>query len=136
MLPINYDYGKLKILVVEDDKHARTVIRSLLRQIGVRVIMEAANGRDGLVELVRDPPHIVLCDVHMQPVDGREFLKTLRGMKITRVKDTPVIFLTADASRDTVLFAKEFEIDGYLVKPPSVASLKARIDAIAETLKL
>ena len=136
MLPTNYDYGKLKILVVEDDKHARTVIRSLLRQIGVRIVIEAANGRDGLIELVRDPPHIVLCDVHMQPVDGREFLKTLRGMKIDRVKDTPVIFLTADASRDTVLFAKEFEVDGYLVKPPSVATLKQRIDAVAETLKL
>ncbi len=136
MLPTNYDYGKLKILIVEDDKHARTVIRSLLRQIGVRIVMEATNGRDGLVELVRDPPHLVLCDVHMQPVDGREFLKTLRGMKIDRVKDTPVIFLTADASRDTVLFARGFEIDGYIVKPPSVASLKARIDAIAETLKL
>lgn len=136
MLPINYDYTKLKILMIEDEKHTRTVIRSLLRQIGVRIVIEATNGRDGLIEVVRDPPHIVLCDIHMQPIDGREFLKTLRAMKIDRVKDTPVVFLTADASRDAVLFAKEFAISGYIVKPPSIATLKARLDAIIATLKL
>lgn len=102
----------------------------------MRVIIEAANGRDGLVELARDPPHVVLCDVHMQPVDGREFLKTLRTMPDPAVKDTPVIFLTADSSRDTVLFAKEFAIDGYLVKPPSVIALRQRLDPVVANLKL
>lgn len=136
MSQLQIEYHKLKVLVVEDETHTRTIIKALLRQIGVRVIMEAANGRDGLIEVVRDPPHIVLCDVHMKPVDGREFLKTLRELKIDGVKDTPVVFLTADAQRDTVQFAKEHAISGYIVKPPSVASLRARIDPIATALKL
>ncbi len=136
MLQPDIDYTKLKVLIVEDERHARTVIKSLLRQIGVRVMMEADNGRDGLLEVVRDPPHIVFCDVHMQPIDGREFLNTLREMQDARVKDIPVVFLTADATRDTVLFAKGFAISGYIVKPPSITSLKSRLDAIAATLKL
>lgn len=130
------EYHKLKVLVVEDERHTRTIIKALLRQIGVRVIMEATNGRDGLIEVVRDPPDIVLCDVHMTPIDGREFLKALRELPDDRVKNTPVVFLTADAQRDTVVFAKEHSINGYIVKPPSVVSLKARIDAVAATLKL
>jgi two-component system chemotaxis response regulator CheY len=129
-------YHKLSILVVEDETHTRTIIKSLLRQLGIRTIVEAANGRDGLIEVEREEPHLVLCDVHMKPIDGREFLKTLRGLPNATIKDTPVVFLTADANRDTVLFAKEHAISGYLVKPPSAATLKARIDAIAVTLKL
>jgi len=136
MIQPDIEYHKLKVLVVDDEKHARTIIKALLRQIGIRTIMEATNGRDGLIEVTRDPPHVVLCDVHMQPIDGREFLKTLREMPDARVKDTPVIFLTADAQRDTVVFAKEHAISGYIVKPPSLAGLKSRLDAIAATLKL
>lgn len=130
------DYRKLKILLVEDEVHTRTIIKSLLRQIGIGVIVEAANGRDGLIEVSRELPHIVLCDVHMKPIDGLEFLKTLREKADDSIKHTPVIFLTADALRDTVLFAKAHAINGYIVKPPSVASIKSHIDPIAATLKL
>jgi two-component system, chemotaxis family, chemotaxis protein CheY len=128
-------YHRLKVLIVEDERHTRAIIKSLLRQLGVRVMVEAANGRDGLVELVRDPPDVVLCDVHMKPIDGMEFLKTLREMDDAAVKNTPVVFLTADVQRDTVLFAKEHAISGYIVKPPSATSLKARLDPITAALK-
>jgi two-component system chemotaxis response regulator CheY len=130
------DYKKLKILLIEDELHTRTVIKSLLHQMGIDVIIEATNGRDGLVEVLREQPHVVLCDIHMKPVNGLEFLQTLRDMEDAQIKKTPVIFLTGDAQRDTVLFAKEHSINGYIVKPPSLATVKSHIDPIAATLKL
>ena len=126
-------YEKFVILIVEDEAHTRTVIKSLLRQIGIRSICEAAEGKAGLDEVLRSRPHLVFCDVHMTPVDGLAFLRLLRQSKVEFMRRTPVVFLTADAQRDTVMFAKEHQVNGYLVKPVSLGDLKSRLDAILKT---
>jgi CheY-like chemotaxis protein len=83
-------------------------------------------------EAVRTEPTLILCDVHMEPVDGRAFLKLLRGPGLRPLATTPVIFLTADAQKDTVLFAREHQVNGYLVKPVSLTQLKTRIDSVLQ----
>jgi two-component system chemotaxis response regulator CheY len=123
-------YEKYVILVVEDEMHTRALIKNMLRQIGVRSIVEAKEGKEGLNEVLRAKPHLVLCDIHMEPVDGLAFLKALRGAKLPLVRDTPVVFLTADANRDTVIIAKDLHVNGYLVKPVAISDLKTRIDII------
>jgi two-component system chemotaxis response regulator CheY len=123
-------YEKLVVLLVEDDHHTRALVKSLLRQIGVRSIVEAKDGKAGIGEVLRTRPHLVFCDVHMEPVDGRLFLKLLREARVPAVRDTPIVFLTGDAQRDTVLFAKGHHVNGYLVKPVSLNDLKTRIDTI------
>jgi two-component system chemotaxis response regulator CheY len=123
-------YAGVTILVVEDESNTRLLIKRLLLQIGIVSVVDAADGKAGLDEALRTKPTIILCDVHMEPVGGREFLKTLRGLKMRDLATTPVIFLTADAQRDTVLFAKEHHVNGYLVKPVSLTELRTRIDAV------
>ncbi len=127
-MAINYE--EFSVLIVDDEQFARQIVRNLLIQIGIRRIHEAADGKAGLLELLRVKPSMVLCDVHMKPIDGRQFLKTVRETKVARVAATPVVFLTADAQPDTVQFAKEHAANGYLVKPVSFAQLKQRIDAV------
>ncbi len=128
------DYKGVSVLIVEDEATTRASIRSQLRQIGIHTVSEAADGKAGLNEIARTRPTLVLCDVHMQPVDGRQFLKMVRTVKVEWVKNIPIIFLTADANPDTVSFAKEFHINGYLVKPVSVKDLKTRIDLVLKSL--
>ncbi len=123
-------YAGVTVLVIEDEGNTRLLIKRLLLQIGIISVVEAADGKAGLDEAMRTRPTIILCDVHMEPVDGRAFLKTLRGLKVRDLANTPVIFLTADAQTDTVLFAKEHHVNGYLVKPVSLTQLKTRVDAI------
>lgn len=135
-LPPNFDYSRLKVVIIEDEAHTRSIIRSQLIHFGLREIAEAPNGKEGLMQVIRIRPHFVLCDVHMDTMDGLEFLKTLRALKVESVRDTPVIFLTADAQSDTVAFAKDHAINGYLVKPISAAKLKSHVDAVAEKLDL
>ncbi len=126
----NNPYAGVTVLVIEDEGNTRLLIKRLLLQIGIISVVEAADGKAGLDEAMRTRPTIILCDVHMEPVDGRAFLKTLRGLKVRDLANTPVIFLTADAQTDTVLFAKEHNVNGYLVKPVSLTQLKTRVDAI------
>ncbi len=130
MAPPPNPYQGITVLVIEDEPNTRLLIKRLLLQIGIISVVEAADGKAGLDETMRAKPTIILCDVHMEPIDGRQFLKTLRGLKMRQIATTPVIFLTADAKADTVIFAKEHRIDGYLVKPVSLTQLKSRIDAL------
>lgn len=127
-------YKNVSVLVVEDEQTTRQSIKSVLRQIGIATIMDAADGKAGLAELARTRPTLVLCDIHMKPVDGRQFLKMVRTARVDWVKNIPIIFLTADANPDTVNFAKEFQVNGYLVKPITVGDVKNRIDAVLKTL--
>lgn len=126
----NSPYAGVTILVIEDESNTRLLIKRLLLQIGIISVLEAADGKAGLDEAMRTRPTMILCDVHMEPVDGRQFLKTLRSLKVRDLATTPVIFLTADAQTDTVLFAKEHQVNGYLVKPVSLTALKSRVDAV------
>ena len=130
----NDTYKDVTVLIVEDEPTTRASIRSQLRQIGIPTILEANDGKAGLAELARTRPTLVLCDVHMKPVDGRQFLKMVRTDKVEWVKNIPIIFLTADANPDTVAFAKEFHVNGYLVKPISVNDLRSRIDAVLKSI--
>ncbi|MEQ8815863.1 MAG: response regulator [Thalassobaculum sp.] len=123
-------YENLRVLVLEDESYIRTIICRLLRQIGFRLINEAENGVDGLREIMRVRPHLILCDIHMEPMDGITFLRKLRGLGSDPLTQVPVIFLTADKQRETVVSAKELRVDGYLAKPVSLKTLKDRIDHV------
>ncbi|MBI1209044.1 MAG: response regulator [Azospirillum sp.] len=125
-----YDYAKLSVLLVEDEAHTRQLVRRLLLQLGVRTIFEAVDGKDGLLQLLRIRPDIVFCDVHMKPVNGLEMLAQLRAVKLPDLAGTPVVMLTGDAAKDTVMFARNHAVNGYLVKPIAPAALKARIDVV------
>lgn len=126
----NSIYNVTRILVIEDETHIRKIIMRLLRQIGFRLIDEAEDGAKGLEELVRVKPNIVLCDIHMEPVDGLTFLKSVRSLGRRELSDLPVIFLTADTQVTTVAEAKDLRVDGYLAKPVSMKALKDRIDRV------
>ena len=123
-------YKGVTVMVVEDEQVTRAAIRTRLRQIGISSVVEAGDGKAGLNEIARTRPTLVLCDVHMKPVDGRQFLKMVRTVKVEWVKNIPIVFLTADAKPETVAFAKEYHVNGYLVKPVLLSDLKARIDQI------
>ncbi len=122
------DFSTLKILVIEDEPNTRRIIVQYLKQIGVQNIYEAPDGNSGFLETVRVRPHLVFCDVHMDPTSGLTYLAKLRGMPA--VKAIPVIMLTADANEETVLTAKQHVVAGYLVKPVSAVKLKNRIEQV------
>jgi two-component system, chemotaxis family, chemotaxis protein CheY len=123
-------YGKLSVLVIEDESYTRRIICQLLHNLGVRSISQAEDGEKGFLEVVRTRPDLVLCDIYMKPSDGMAFLRKLHHCAIGNVKNTPVIFLTADAQEETVSLAKQMKVNGYLVKPVSQAELKKRVDGV------
>lgn len=121
---------RLRILLVEDQSYMRQIIRQILERLGVENIYEAEDGGEALKMTVRLRPDIVLCDVHMEPVNGVDYLAKLRAFKNEQIAGTPVVFLTSDAEETTVLQGKKHRVDGYIVKPTSAAKLIANINRL------
>ena len=84
-------YENIRILVLEDEVHIRQIIYRLLRQIGFRLIDEVGNGVDGFRELLRVKPQLIMCDIHMEPMDGITFLRKLRALGSDPLTQVPVI---------------------------------------------
>lgn len=136
--PVGYaksTYANLKVMVIEDDGGTRRLIRRMLQQIGVETVIECADGLQGVQEVLRTKPDVVFCDIHMSPVNGNEFLRMLRDAKIGWVKRLPIVFLTSDSQHESVIAAMENQVDGYLVKPVSMAVLKARVDSVIAKMR-
>jgi two-component system CheB/CheR fusion protein len=108
------------VLVVEDDDLTRETTRRLLRSLGADVV-EARDGAEGLSELERGRPDLVLCDVLMPGVDGIEFARRVR--QDPRHRDIPLLALTGlDAPADFLrTWAARF--DAHLTKPVTAAVL-------------
>ena len=119
------DLGTLKVLIIDDQEFVRTIVKKMLQQIGIGAVVEAHDGTSGLVEVERERPDVVICDVQMRPVDGFGFVKTLRAMPGGR--DMPVVMLTAHTDAATVSRAKELHVDAFLAKPVLPPALKEKI---------
>ena len=121
------DMKRARVMVIEDEKIMNTFILGSLRRMGILDLYSFDNGLAALREIAALKPDLVLTDVHMQPMGGIEFLKNLRSLADERLSGIPVIFLSADSSKSTVGETLPLGVAGYLVKPPSLKALEAKI---------
>ena len=113
-----------KILVIEDEALIRDKIVTVLKYENYDVI-DAPNGRDGVVSAREIHPDLIICDVLMPDMNGYGALAALRDDPETSV--IPVIFLTAAASRADMRKGMELGADDYITKPYTVEELLAAV---------
>ncbi len=123
------DIKRARVIVVEDENVMSTFILNTLRRIGILDLYAFADGASALKEVIRLKPDLILTDIHMKPVGGIEFVRQLRSLPNNQLSNTKVIFLSADSSAATVNEALPLGVAGYMVKPPSLAALAAKIEA-------
>jgi two-component system cell cycle response regulator len=102
------------VLTVDDSKVVRTMVARHLEPYGCR-ILEAANGEEGVAAAREHRPDLILLDVTMPVMDGREALAALR--RDPACQAIPVIMLTAESGKDLVLEIARLGVTGYIVKP-------------------
>lgn len=127
MARIEIEFGKLTVLVVDDQDYVRSIIVQLLKRLGVARVIECPNGAYALETLEHNRPDVILCDIRMGPVDGLQFLKDVRSGMGGSNPNVPIIFLTSASDRNTVQAAIHHDVDGYMVKPVSAEDLKSKI---------
>ena len=125
-------FDHLKALVVEDNQHMRTLLRSLLNALGIAVVFEAANGEDAFVLLRDKQPDIVLSDLSMKPMDGIDFAREVRMSKSSPNPYIPIIMVTGHTERHRIEAARDAGVTEVLAKPITAANLFQRIGEIVD----
>jgi signal transduction histidine kinase/ligand-binding sensor domain-containing protein/DNA-binding response OmpR family regulator len=112
------------LLVVDDNSDMRTFIREHFRH--EFTVLEAENGKVGFEMAVKYIPEVVLSDVLMPVMDGRELCKKLK--KDERTSHIPVVLLTAVNSKESEMSGLIAGADDYITKPFDVKILNVKVD--------
>lgn len=118
------------VLVVDDQQTMRRIIENLLKQLGFKNVIQAADGGAALKTLREHDQKftLVISDWNMEPMSGMQFLKELRGD--AKLKETPFIMVTAESKTENVVAAKQAGVNNYIVKPFSAETLKQKISSV------
>jgi two-component system, chemotaxis family, chemotaxis protein CheY len=120
----------MKILIVDDFSTMRRIIKNLLRDLGFTNTAEADDGATALPMLQNGNFDFLVTDWNMPGMTGIDLLKAVRADD--RLKDMPILMVTAEAKRDQIVEAAQAGVNGYVVKPFTAAVLKEKIDKIFE----
>jgi len=123
-----------RLLVVDDSKMMRMGIARSLRQLGVELIEEAANGREALDRLREESFDLMLLDVEMPEMNGREVLAAMQ--QSPQLRGFPVIVISGGQDIEDVVRCIELGAEDYLPKPFSQVLLKARLTSSIEKKRL
>jgi len=115
------------ILVADDQAFIRSLLVSMLRELGYRT-QESTDGDQTVQQLVLRPDAVIL-DQRMAGWTGLEILQQIRCGATPRPRDLPVLMLTGHADENIVRIAGELDVTALLSKPVSKAQLKARLDS-------
>jgi two-component system phosphate regulon response regulator PhoB len=117
-----------RILVVEDEKDVRDMIRIHLKAAGFDVL-EAHNGAEGLAIAKQDLPAVIILDLMMPEMSGVEVCRALRRNPTT--SRIPILMLTAKSMENDKVAGFECGADDYVTKPFSPRELVLRVRAVA-----
>ena len=118
-----------KLLTIDDSKAVRMIIKKAFKDFDIE-IPEATNGVEGLAAASREAPDIILLDITMPVMDGIEMLTKLKAD--ASLKHIPVIMLTAEAGKETVLKIAKIGIRDYIVKPFSEDTLVEKVGRVID----
>ena len=102
-----------KILIVDDSRTSRKVLRGILEEGGHEVVDEAVNGQEGVQKFQSCKPDIVTLDITMPVLDGMEALKMIKALK----PDMKVVMVTAAGQKSKMIDCIKLGANEFLTKP-------------------
>ena len=121
-----------KIFIIEDEPSIIQLVQHNLEKDGF-IVSSSVNGNDGLKELKKFQPDLLLLDWMLPDLSGIEICKNIR--KDNSIKNLPVIMLTAKGEEEDKIKGLDSGVDDYLTKPFSFPELLARIKAMLRRVK-
>ena len=124
--------SKVKILVVDDQRFSRVLLRRILGVLGCRRITEANSADLGWNRILLSPPNLLIVDWEMQESDGLELVRRIRHDEASPDKYLPIIMLTAHSERARIVIARDAGVNEFIIKPLSPEILFKRLDEVIE----
>lgn len=122
------------VLVVDDNRQMRTLVRSLLRAAGITKVTEAETAAEAFAVMRGRQIDLVIVDWMMQPVDGLTFTRMMRWDRDSPNPYMPILMLTAHTEVSRVAAARDAGVSGFIKKPISTRLLFDRVaNALTDT---
>ena len=115
--------AKHKILIVEDEKNIRNLVKTIFKANGYQVF-DATNGSTGMIMYHSHCPDLIILDLGLPDMDGIEFIKEIR-----QKSQTPIIVLSARHKEGDKVSALDYGANDYVTKPFGMEELLARVRA-------
>lgn len=133
----DFSYEGLHILMAEDNEINAEIAVSILEMKGARVDV-AVNGQEAVEKFAANPPgyyDLILMDIQMPLMDGREATKTIRSMQRPDAKEILIFALSADAFVEDRRHSAEIGMDGHFAKPIDFEAMRVSIGKIMKERK-
>ena len=124
------DFGKLSVLVVDDNRHMLRTVSTILKGFGVGQIRECLDAADAFTVMREFPVDIVITDWRMEPLDGLDLVRLLRTAKDSPNTFVPIIMLSAYTERSNIISARDAGVTEFLAKPVTPEALLKRMNAV------
>ena len=121
----------LKVLVVDDNQDVRDLVVHILDADGFHVY-SATDGENALAILNSNQVDLVLLDVMMPGKSGLEVLQEIRSGSNKKIREIPVMMITAKSSTDDIDQALAFGANSYVVKPFRGTTIREKVRSILD----
>lgn len=118
----------IDVLIVDDQRSTRQLVRSCLVQLGFARILECEDGLAARRLLATTRVSLIFSDLNMPNLDGLGLLRAVRGDPATA--HTAFIMLTGRADTNLVQEAIKLGVNNYIVKPFNLETLKKKVEAV------
>jgi len=122
------DWSTLHVLLVDDIKSMRSMIRGLLFKVGLQKVSDAADGFEALSVLKQEKIDLIVSDWNMPKMDGLELLKAVRGDE--KYKHIPFLMITAENRKENVIDAIQAGTSEFIAKPFTDGTLREKLNKI------
>lgn len=132
--PVNDDPANLKVLCIDDNQCMQQIYAITLSSMGFTSIVAAHSGAEAL-DILRTTPSpfdFIFCDLAMSPIDGFEFIETVRHSDEGFDREIPIIVVSGKPEADNLDRALRVGASEFLAKPISVQNLYQKIESVLE----
>ncbi len=114
---------RVRILLVEDRGELRTLVRTMLGEIGFNTVETAAEGGEAYRRFCAHPADLVITDLRMKPLDGLSLTRMIRSAPESPNRAVPILVLSGDSTEDAVSAARDAGATDFLTRPFSTDTL-------------
>lgn len=125
-------FERVRILILEDNAHMSSILRTILQGFGVRSVVEVRDAADAFEIMRSANPDLALVDYMLGDVDGLEFTRLIRTASDSPNKYLPIIMVSGHTDRSKVMEAINAGVNEYLAKPVRPVDLYNRLITLIE----
>lgn len=123
--------NETKFVVVDSTPHACHLVTGMLFELSARKVVYFTDIDQTWVEILRGPVGCLIIEHALNKQDGFDLIRRIRSHKYERLRQIPIILLTATGEKKAITTGRDLGVDEIIVKPFAANVLKMRLDAIS-----